>query len=434
MLQMVETRLVVQRDNTTKDKYYPKVVSATAESSYPFSIPTATIDIITNIEGSTAGYISPVRVDDIVRLQVSTKMNPKEKTVWEDIFEGRVRDITSSFEDRNTSSLFCVGHIGETAYKIIDQSASWTSDDAGPIIQETLDLFIERLTYLSGFIESGAIIDYMNEEANQKYVADLFGDIEKLTKLHYYFSVVPTYDTNGNLSACYIRWKHFPTKMTNKYAVIEGTERYLGAEFKSSAEELWNFFRVCGETVEATDYEAEFQYTGAAKSSISIAKYSKRCKVLSVSGITSNYMCANIAASMVQRFKNPIVSGTATILGTPRAKIGDLVHVKIPSLEVNGAYVDRNYHVYKVEHSIDSSGFTTTLDFTKVKKTPEDYIADFQKQNRLNNSADVNTDAATSSSSDQDGVTETSDTSDYGDTGYTDTSTWEDNIDYSEDY
>lgn len=79
MIQIIETRLVVQRNNITKDKYYPKVPTATTSYENPFAIPNATIEIVTNTEEIISGYVSPVHVDDIVRLQVSTKLNPKEK-------------------------------------------------------------------------------------------------------------------------------------------------------------------------------------------------------------------------------------------------------------------------------------------------------------------------------------------------------------------
>jgi S-adenosylmethionine synthetase len=91
--------------------------------------------------------------------------------------------------------------------------------------------------------------------------------------------------------------------------------------------------------------------------------------------------------------------------------------------------------VYKVEHRIDSSSYTTALDFTKVKKKPEDYIADFAKQARVAENNSVTT--ASNTTADQDGSAEyntTSDTSDEGDSGYTDTSTYEDNTDYTENY
>lgn len=442
MLQIVETKLIVQRDNVTKDKYYPKVLSATTSYEYPFAIPTATIEIITNVDESTGGYISPVRVDDIIQLLVSTKMNINEKTVWERIFEGRVRDITSRFESSNTSTLFCIGHIGEAGFALCDLDLSYNNRDVGYIVTDICfhtPPLLFRVAWDASFIESAPEIEYFNLQANQRYIADAFSDLEKLAKYHYYFSIVCTYDANNNLVAPYLRWRHFPEKMTNKYAVIEGTERLLSAEFKSSAEELWNYVRVCGETAENADSGtgdvSGTQVTGAATSSISRAKYGLHGKVLSIAGIETNYMCANLAAAMVVRFRNPIVSGSATILGTPAARLGDLVHVKIPSLEINGAYVDRNYHVYKVEHSISGSSFITSLDFTKVKKTPEDYIADFAKQSRVSSQNDVVTDE--SSYSNQDGSEEyniTSDTSDEGDSGYTDTSTYEDNTDYSENY
>jgi ribosomal protein S17E len=435
MLQITKTRLIVQRDNVTKDKYYPRVVNATCSYAYPFSIPTATIEIITNVEDATDGYISPVRVDDIIRLQVSTQMSQNEKIVWEDIFEGRVRDISSTYSDKNTSTLFCVGHLGECAFASIDYNKEWSSTtDAKDIIAYLVPMsttgWLTRIEYLSDFVDTGASIQYLNIVGCQRYVSDVFADLEKLSKYHYYFSIVTMYDNLGNLAHTYLRWRHFPTKITNKYAVIEGSERLISAEFKSSAEELWNYVRVFGET----DTTAETQKNGAALSRTSIDKYTYRNKMLTVTGIHSNYLCANIAASIVQRFKNPIVSGQATIIGTASVRLGDLVHVKLPSLEINGAYVDRNYHVYKFTHTISEDKFTTTLDFTKVKKKPEDYIADFAKQSRQDNSNLIAGYITTTSANNIDGEADTGDTSEYGDSGYRDTSTWEDNIDYSPNY
>jgi hypothetical protein len=442
MLQIIETKLVIQRDNVTKDKYYPKVINATTSYQYPFSIPTATIEIITNMNNATDGYVSPVRVDDIVTLSVSTKTNPKEKTVWEKIFEGRVRDISSPYGNKNTSTLFCLGHIGESGKALCDLDLEYTSKDASYIIDQVCfenPPWLFRVARDINLLESGATIDYFSISANQRYVSDVFQDLEKLAKHHYYFSIVCKYDTLGNLVAPYLRWRHFPEKMTNKYAIIEGSERLLSAEFKSSADELWNYVRVCGENVQTADTGtgdiADDQYTGAAKSSASITKYGHCSKVITVTGIESDYMCANIAKFMVVKFRNPIVSGQAVIMGTPSVRLGDLVHVKLKSLEINGSPIDKNYHVYKVEHRIDGKSFTTSLDFTKIKKKPEDYIADFAKQSRVAENNNVATSENTST--EMDGSADyntTSDTSEEGDTGYTDTSTYEDNIDYTENY
>jgi hypothetical protein len=446
MIQLVQTKLTVQRDNVTKDKYYPKITSATVTYQYPFSVPTATIGIITNTEEATDGYISPVRVDDIIRLQVSVKHNPREKTVWETIFEGRVRDIKSTFNTKNDSKLFCTGHLAEAGSALCDLDLTYEDKDAAYIIDQfafAAPPFLFRIGRDLALLENGAMIDYFNVSANQRYMSDVFQDLEKLAKYHYYVSCVCVYDIYGNLVAPYLRWRHFPTKLTNKYSVVEGTSRLISAEFKSSADELWNYIRVCGETVDNGEADLDTgevtntptQYTGSASSLASRNKYGLRGKVITVTGIETNYMCANIAAAMVVKFRNPIISGSAKIVGTPSARIGDLVRVKIPSLEINGAYINKNYHVYKVTHTISNKGYTTSLDFTKVKKSPSDYIADYAKQARQAANNDVVTDSNTSA--DQDGSAEynvTSDTSDEGDSGYTDTSTYEDNTDYTPNY
>lgn len=445
MIQLFNMRLVVQSDSRTKEKYYPKVLTATTAYEYPFSVPTATIEIWTNTEESTDGYVSPVKIPDIVRLQVSTKYHVNEPTVWEDIFEGRIRDIESTYDttNGNTTTLFCVGHISTQSTNLLYNDYTWTNAvDAATIIHDVVlgelnvyDTFIDA-TYNAAFTATGISISSYNAPANQKFVTDVFTDLEKLSNYSYYFSTRTIYDSNNNLSLCNIRWQPLPNKPTTKYAVIQGSQRFISADFKSSAEELFNMIRISGDTITTTSTTdtstTETQYIGGAESSASIQQYGYHAKVTDVASLESNNACAQIAASLVVRFRNPIVSGQAVILGTPQAKLGDLVRVKIPSLEINGNWIDRNYHVYKVQHDIDATKFETTLDFTKVKKTPEDYIASLNQQSRINNMNSVN--SADVSDPNQDGSAQTlatSDTSDNGDSGYTDTSTWSDNTDTS---
>ena len=450
MIQQFRVRLVVQRDNTTKEKYYPTVLTATTSYEYPFAVPTATIVIWTNTKTSTSGYISPARIPDIVTLQVCTKMNPKESTVWENIFEGRIRDIETTYDTQNgnTMTLFCVGHISALTTNLILHDYTWSNDvNATTIIQSILTGENPSGTYINpvynaSYTASGVVINTYNAPMLQKYVSDVCADLEKLSNYSYYFSVRNLYDANSNLSACYLRWQPLPSKPTTKYAVIEGTQRFISADFKSSAEELWNSIRITGDTITTSTADlntgdvtnSDDQYIGGAYSSSSEAKYGYRAKILDANSLESNNICSTIAQSLVVRFRNPITSGTAVILGTPQARIGDLVRVKIPSLEINGRVVNRNYHVYKVQHDIDATKFETTLDFTKVKKTPEDYLASLNQQNRQNNMNSV--EATDTSENEMDGSAAydvTSDTSDEGDSGYTDTSTWSDNTDTSVD-
>ena len=456
MIQIFDTRLIIQRDNKTKEKYYPRVLTASVTYEYPFTVPTATIEIWTNKQSSTSGYISPVRIPDIVRLQVSTKQNPKEKQVWETIFEGRIRDIESTFDTQNgnTTVLFCLGHIQSQALNLIGSDHSYASTtDAKTIIHDILTTETYSTTtymqavYNDSFTATGCNIKSYNAPANKRMVADIFQDLEKLSNFKYYFSMKNLYDANDNLAACYIRWQPFPTKPTSKYAVIEGSQRLISVDFKSSAEELWNYIQIFGDTQESVDTTSSSsdepvdstQYTGGAYSSVSINTYGARQKALDVNSLESNNNCTRIAEKLVERFRYPIVSGSATILGTPQARLGDLIRVKVPSLEINGKYVDRNYHVWKVQHDIDKDKFETSLDFTKVKKTPEDFIAVMQQDARKENMNDITTSDTTASGTDEDDGVYTADalndTSDEGDSGYTDTSLWSDNTDTTtEDY
>ena len=130
MIRWVQTRLVIEKP-TTHEKYYPSVLRASTQQSYPFSISYAEIEIASNIIGSTSTYISQLRFDDIVRLQVSIKMNPNEKTIWQDIFQGRIMDLSCEYSDNNNNvTIYAQGHEAEAETAIITETYTHTAQDA----------------------------------------------------------------------------------------------------------------------------------------------------------------------------------------------------------------------------------------------------------------------------------------------------------------
>lgn len=165
--------------------------------------------------------------------------------------------------------------MNDAAVDIMDYDESYSNTDAVNIINTIAGyLDVDRLQFNASFAELGATVASINETGFQKYVSDCFTDVEQMTKYHYYFSAVSVYDANDNFVTSYIRWRHFSILMTNKYAVIEGTQRLLSAEFKSIAEEFLNYFYMTGDT----DSRTSTQYCGLAKSSTSIAQHRYCCK------------------------------------------------------------------------------------------------------------------------------------------------------------
>lgn len=370
MLHKPRIRLVVQDKNEPYNKYYPTVLSASVNYSYPFTVPTANIEIVTNRTPETSGYISPLKVDYIVRLQTSITFSRSEKTVWSDIFEGRINAISSPFGDRNTTTLECVGHIYETTYTLIEKNYNFNGNiDAVSLLDYVIntDGYLDRLTYTRATDKThyGVTLTDYTVKRDQRYIHDLISDLEKIGQHQYYAGVKTVYNTSGTLTQVFLTWLKFPSTVTQKYKVIEGTHRLLDASFESTTEDMWNAVRVYGDTYQVTSGDppvtTDKQYTASAYDSVYIASYGRRMRVETVTGMTTNNQCAQLAIGLVQVSKLPYVVGEVTIFGTSYAKVGDLVYVKIPSLEINGASIDGNYRVVKVTHNISQNTFTTKL-------------------------------------------------------------------------
>ena len=382
----------MQDKNEPYNKYYPTVLSASVNSSYPFAVPTANIEIVTNRTPETSGYISPLKVDDIVRLQTSITFSRSEKVVWSDIFEGRINAISSPFGDRNTTTLECVGHIYEATYTLIEKNYNFNgSIDAVSLLDYVIntDGYLNRLTYTRSTEKTHygvTLVDY-TVKRDQRYIHDLLSDLEKIGEHQYYAGVKTVYSSAGTLTQVFLTWLKFASTVTTKYKVIEGTHRLLDASFESTTEDMWNAIRVYGDTYQVTSGETttDKQYTASAYDSSYIASYGRRMRVETVTGMTTNNQCAQLAVGLVQVSKLPYIVGNVTIFGTSYAKVGDLVYVKIPSLEINGASIDGNYRVVKITHNISQNTFTTNLQFGRLKNDVSDYISLTKRQTRINN-------------------------------------------------
>lgn len=369
MIRWVQTRLIIEKP-ATHEKYYPTVLSATTQKSYPFSISYADIELASNVVGSTSSYISQFRFDDIVRLQVSVKMNPNEKTVWQDIFEGRIVNMNCEYSQSNNVKIYCYGHEAIAETSLITGTHTYVSStDAKTILADLAPLYVTRLTYSSAYADSSKLFPNYDTTANQTYMSDLFSDMEKIASYGWAIKVIPTYTATGNLSTVYIQWKAFPTTATNKYKVIEGTQRLLSADFSVEGKGVRTLYRVNGDTPSGSS-----QYTGYDEDTALSSLYGKRSEVDTQTWIKTNALCDSIAAGILAEVKTPEISGQVELLGTPEADIGDLVTCKVPSIDLNGSYINGNFTVHRVQHKITENEFTTTLDFEKLRKTAFDYV------------------------------------------------------------
>lgn len=410
MIRIVNTRLVVEKP-TTHEKYYPTVITATTQQDYPFAVSGATIDVVSNLPPNTSGYAAPINFNDIVRLQVSVKNHYTEHTVWEDIFHGRVESMSSEFGNGNQLKLYCVGHEAELRTDLIEETYTYPANsDAKSIISRLSKYFTANLHYSASNVAAGVIFPTYDTTADQTYLDTVIGDMEKQSGYDHIFSVVPVYTTGQNLSYVYTKWQPFTTTVTPAYKIIEGTHRLIAADFDVSGENVVTMVKVYGDTPDTSSVTgttapkaftgtvsgstcsgtigsttvtgttaAPVQYKGSYTDSALEAQIGKRTSVETYSWIKSNALCVSIAEGLQKGARVPVVAGQVTLIGTPAAKVGDLVYVKIPSIELNRASITGNYYVYRVQHNISKSGFQTTLDLGRVKKVAEDYVAQVSK-------------------------------------------------------
>jgi hypothetical protein len=206
-------------------------------------------------------------------------------------------------------------------------------------------------------------------------LADLFSDMEKISGYDWIIGTESTYTTSGNLSHTFVTWHPFSAVVTEKYKIIEGTSRLLSADFSVSTEDMRNNYKVYGDTYQTTDTPpVDKQYYGSYSNSDSINQYGKRSEVETQTGLKSDSICNTIAGKVGPELVSPTIAGTVKILGTALARVGDLVFVKVPSLEINGSAINGNYSVFKVQHSLTENSFTTSLDLGKLQTNSDDYI------------------------------------------------------------
>lgn len=375
LIRLVLYRVIVQKYGRF-DKYYPTLISASTTDEYPFRVPSADISVVSNATEGTKTYIQPIAVDDHIRLQVSIRYSTDQRIVWKDIFQGTIQSIDSAYGSTNVTKLHCVGYMDEVVWSAIQIDFSWgAGSDACDYLGTMIGLnYNRRLIWDPSYGTTGVIISEYEIKNNQTFVSDIISDMEKMSGYKYRAFAVPVYDNGNNISAVYLSWRPLSTTVTDKYKIIEGNSRYINSEFSSTIEELVTRYVVIGSSTS----EPPILYT--AVDSTQEARYGTRTKVDTFNWIKTNGRCQMTATGCLNDLKLPHLSGTATIIGTPEAKVGDLVYCNSPSQEISGTRINTNMTVYRVKHDISENGpYTTSIDLGRIYKTEYDYIGKIVK-------------------------------------------------------
>lgn len=374
----VEYRVVLEHDNVL---YYPKILAAQVSDYFPLQVPTARIEIETNTASSTSGYTSPARTDDIVRLQVNETTTPTEKSKWVDLFEGRIMSISSQLDGGNNTFLYCRGHAEELLYRQVTADYTKSSGRTGTIISELIGDYLDRIIDGSPSLldtTNSTVLTSFNVDQDTKYLIDIVKELEDIEGNNYIFTVVPQYDSDGLYDSCLASWQPVSSTANTNIAVIENRERLISANFSSSIEQLFNDVTIYGEPGTA-------QKSGTSNDSDSISSYNRRQRSEIDTTLATDYLCEAIATAIVDRAKDPIVSGTLTLVGNKLIEPGDLISVKIPSIEIDGEEIDGDYRVYRVNHGISGSGWTTSISVGEHVHDVAQYISKLFRMVRYNN-------------------------------------------------
>lgn len=355
-------RCVVEHDSTL---YYPSITNFSTNMTFPWSVPSATITIITNNSSGTASYMSPIRIGDPIRLQVSIRTDLAQGIVWQDLFEGKIYSLASDFAASNNTTISARGHDEALLFTLINTDKNFAGYTTGAIINNLVTLLPNISgTSLVDSTKSSTISAY-NVAARTKYVGDVIKAMESLELYEYKFSTRAVYDSNGLLTGILPVWEHIWTTVNSGGSVIEGTRRFMSASFNISNVGQFDKVVVFGDST----------YSATAGTG-------NRTKVITDKTLSSDAACAAIAAAYLDRFGSAITSGTAVVAGDANIRVSDLILCRIPSLTLNGASIDDTYTVRRVAHNVDSS-WTTNLDLGEITPDIGEIIVALNINNRL---------------------------------------------------
>ena len=372
-MMLIKTRCIVQSKDGS-DKYYPKVLKIDTSESFPWSVPLARIKINTHLIGGTAGYMSPIRNDDIVRLQVDVRSSDDEKSIWKDIFEGRVMEYESSFGLSNTTTLICRGHSEEFLYRAVTADYSTSTGRTGAMLSTLVGLYLDRLTDDS-LIDSTAstVIPNFNIDQDTKFMSDIISEFEELEAYGYICNVVTNYHSNGDLNTNLVSWQPVPSLSTT-VQIIEGTARLISAQFSTSIESVVEDVKIYGAS--GTPQKVGVSVDGTPQ-------YGTRHHRSVDKSIATDQLCEDLSVATRSRFGEGITRGSVTILGSTEISVGDLIYVKIPSIVIDGNTIDETFRVKRMSHTIDPSGWSTYLELGDLIESPADILAGVHTKNRL---------------------------------------------------
>lgn len=369
----LSTKCIVQNKDGS-DKYYPKVLRVNTSESFPWSPPVASIEINTHRIGGTAGYMSPIRNDDIIRLQVDVRNTDSEKSVWQDIFEGRVMETESSFGLNNTTTLICRGHSEEMLYRAVTADYSAAAARTGTMLAALVSARLSRLTD-DGLIDTttSTVIPNFNIQQDTKFMSDIIREFEALEAYGYIFKVVTSYTADGDLNTNLVSWQAVPA-LSKTVQIIQDTPRLIGGRFSKSIENVVEDVKIYGAS--GTPQKVGVSVDGTPS-------YGTRHHRGVDTSIATDQLCEDLAIATRSRFGLGITRGSVTILGDPNISVGDLIYVKIPSLVVDGSSIDGNYRVKRMSHTIDPRGWFTYLELGDLIESPADILAGVHTKNRL---------------------------------------------------
>ncbi|MCB5256950.1 MAG: hypothetical protein LHW54_06065 [Candidatus Cloacimonetes bacterium] len=381
MLWFFKARVIIQKPDGRL--YYPKMVSASTTESTPFSnADYAEIELATNRSPYTSEYINPVENDDIVRLQISVRINSKEKAVLVDLFEGRIEAVSADYSTTNNTTLTCRGHINAAAKHLIQEDKTWNGTvEARTILAYFINSTIPRLTWSNQlpYVGSSSVSFTDTESAysskkDQTYLTQVFQDLEKQSGYNWKIGTKSMYTSGGLLDKVYLTWLPVSTVATEKYKAIEGTARYLGSKFVVSIENQATQYIVKGDTPSGGT-----QYSGTARNEAAITQYGLKTDVDVFSNLQSNATCKSIADGSISAKVGDEITGSITLIGTPEAHAGDLVYVYANSTELNGAIIEGTFNVSRVRHTISSNSYRTSLEVGGIVVDAYDLISNIKK-------------------------------------------------------
>jgi hypothetical protein len=367
---LLDLRLIVE--TKAGNLYYPAITGGQIIKQFPFSCSTANIEIPIDSTVSLA-HISPIRCDDVIRVQTCLRADPDESVVYQDCFEGRIMQMSHS-DSPNVVTLTCRGHEEEAVYRAVTSDYSAASTGTGAILTALHGSYMDRVT-TGANMASGTTLTSYNVDHHSKFMADVIRELEELEGYTYRYSVRPVY-SGGMLSSTEALWQEISTTPTTQYQVISGSRRYIRSTWQTKIDSLVNAVNIYGDN-------SSTQKTGSDSDSTSQSSYNQRDHIETDLSLSTDALCSAMAEAVVDKFKDPLIAGQCVLQLTPAAEPGDLVHCDVQDVYVEGDPVAGDYVVHRVVHNL--SDMTTTLEVGALVENVSDMISEFYAKERLHN-------------------------------------------------